>query len=159
MKIKDIISSIESMKERVYTAYRIYRSEPLIKKAISRLYEEESLPQVTIELEDPNETRCLRLDTMELKELYGMKDLQALLFLDSVLKADKKEDKTDLHNLLGMLPAGQHKTRFEITDEMREHVRANNPGVWAEYLKIRSEREQRDKALEAEYNRIIESEI
>lgn len=159
MKIKDIISSIESMKERVYTAYRIYRSEPYIKNAISRLYEEESLPQVTIELEDPNETGCLRLDTIELTELYGMKDLQALLFLDSVLKANKKEDKTDLYNLLGILTAGQHKTRFEITDEMREHVRANNPGVWAEYLKIRGEQEQRDKAMEAEYNRIIESEL
>lgn len=159
MKIKDIISSIESMKERVYTAYRIYRSEPYIKNAISRLYEEESLPQVTIELEDPNETGCLRLDTIELTELYGMKDLQALLFLDSVLKANKKEDKTDLYNLLGILTAGQHKTRFEITDEMREHVRANNPGVWAEYLKIRGEHEQRYQALEAEYNRIIESEL
>lgn len=159
MKIKDIISSIESMKERVYTAYRIYRSESLIKKAISRLYEEESLPQVTIELEDPDETRCLRLDTMELKELYGMKDLQALLFLDSVLKANKKDDKTDLYNLLGMLTAGQHKTQFEITDEMREHVRANNPGVWAEYQKIRGEQEQRNKAMEEEYSRIVESEL
>lgn len=159
MKIIDVTSSIESMKERTYTAYRIYRSEPHIKKAISKLYEEESLPQVTIELEDPNETRCLRLDTIELKELYGMKDLQALLFLDRVLKANKKEDKTDLYNLLGMLTAGQHKTRFEITDEMREHVRANHPSVWAEYLKIRGEREQINKVMEEEYSRIIESEL
>lgn len=159
MKIIDVTSSIESMKERTYTAYRIYRSEPHIKKAISILYKEESLPQVTIELEDPNETRCLRLDTIELKELFGMKDLQALLFLDSVLKANKKEDKTDLSNLLRMLTAGQHKTQFEITDEMREHVRANNPGVWAEYQKIRGEQEQRNKAMEEEYSRIVESEL
>ena len=159
MKIKDIISSVESLKERVYTAYRIYRSEPMIKKAISRLYEEESLPQVTIELEDPDETGCLRLDSIELAELNGMTDLQTLFFLDSVLKANKKEDKTELYNLLESLSVGQHKTCFEITDDILEQVRINNPGVWAEYKKIRNEREQRNKAMEEEYNRIIESEL
>ena len=159
MKIKDIISPIESLKERIYTACRIYRSEPMIKKAITRLYEEESLPQVTIELEDPNETGCLRLDSIELTELYGMTDLQALLFLDSVLKADKKEEKTELYNLLGILSAGKHKTYFEITDDILNLVRTNHPGVWAEYQKIRGERDQREKALKAEYNRIIESEL
>lgn len=159
MKIKDIISPIESLKERIYTAYRIYRSEPLIKKRIAQLHEEETLPQVTIEIETPDEARCLRLDSIELKELYGMTDLQVLFFLDSVLKADKKEDKTDLYNLLRILTAGQHRTRFEITDEMREHVRTNNPVVWAEYQKIRGEREQRNKAMEEEYSRIIESEL
>ena len=56
MKIKDILESIDSVKTKIYTAYRIFHSSPKIKKAIKQWKTYEDLPVVKVTVETSEES-------------------------------------------------------------------------------------------------------
>lgn len=159
MKIKDIVKDIEPIWLKVYTAHRIYRSEPRIKEAIAEWHEDRSLPDITLGMMSPQEEGYASISVQELVGIYGMKELDALLFLDSLAKATKKDNKTELDRLLGTLSTGKHKTNFVITEAMLEQVRKDSPEVWAEYQKLCNEAAQKKKVMISDYEQIAETEL
>lgn len=159
MKIKEIISSIENIKTRLYVAYRINNCLPVIKSAIKQLYATNELPFIKLGIESPDQNEFVEISSNELVDLYGMDNLSALLFLDDLQKANLKKDKTDLCNLLDRFSFGKNQTRMKVTDEMLEDVRNNSPEVWKVYQALLSEKDIESVERMQEYTKIVDKEI
>lgn len=159
MKIKDILESIDSTKAKLHVAYRIFNCSPEIKNAIKRWKDEEDLPVVNICLET-SEDNYVTIKSYDLVNKYGFDDLAALLMLDDLLKAHAKKDYERLNQLLSFLEYGKHEPiNPKAVDEILGQVQQNNPKVWAEYQKMLSEEEKREKELNEGYSQIIETEL
>lgn len=159
MKIADIVSSIKDVKTRVYTAYRIHKCCPMIKKAIVELKEDGELPHLTMTLSSPDEDVSIDVTSTDLKDTYGMSDLQALFFMDDLYAANKKEDKADLRELLLELTNIHSLSYFEITDEIETKIREMHPNLWNEYQKLVAQEKIEYEELKKEYGIIKDSEI
>lgn len=112
MKIKDIINLLSTAKERVYLAYRIYNSSPEIKAAIKEYKEFEELPVLTVRVKN-SVGNYVDITSKELKVLYGFKDLQALLMIGDIKKAQADGNMEELDALLSVLVNGQHVVKDE----------------------------------------------
>lgn len=158
MKIKDILVPIDSMKTKIHTAYRISHCTPQIKKAIKQWKIEDDLPVVTIRLEE-SEEKFVELSAHDLVNLYGFQELPALLMLDDLIKAQERNDKGRIKELLGLLVYGKHEVRAKISPEVFEHIKKNNPEVLEAYQKICNNSAKREKELEAEFSKIVETDL
>lgn len=142
MKIKDIIDPIISLKDKYILAYRIRKCNDMIKTEIRKWKEDGELPTLTIELSTaiPG-SGSLTLSMNDLTDLYNFDILNAFLFMDDVLKANEKEDKKDLVALLSQLKSSGCEHKGNITPQVLENIRLNQPGVWAVYQKLLAEEE------------------
>lgn len=158
MKIKDILESIDSMKAKVYTAYRIFHCSPKIKKAIKQWKTYEDLPVVKVCVET-SEDKFLEISSFDLVNKYGFEELSALLMLDDIEKAYEKHDKEKLNDLLAFLVRGKHEVKTRVSQELLDQIRKNNPEVWEEYQKLCANSARKEKELEEGYSTIIETEL
>jgi len=158
MKIKDILESIDSVKTKIYAAYRIFHSSPKIKKAIKQWKTYEDLPVVKVTVET-SEEKFVEISSYDLVNKYGFDELSALLMLDDIEKAQEKQDKEKLNDLLAFLVRGKHEVRTRVSQELLEQIKKNNPEVWEEYQKLCANSAKREKELEEGYSKIIETEL
>ena len=158
MKIKDILESIDSVKTKIYAAYRIFHSSPKIKKAIKQWKTYEDLPVVKVTVET-SEEKFVEISSYDLVNKYGFDELSALLMLDDIEKAQEKQDKEKLNDLLAFLVRGKHEVRTRVSQELMEQIKKNNPEVWEEYQKLCANSAKREKELEEGYSKIIETEL
>lgn len=158
MKIKDILESIDSMKAKVYTAYRIFHCSPKIKKAIKQWKNDDCLPPIIISVER-TENDFFTISAYDLVNLYGFDELSALLMLDNIEKAQEKQEKEKLNDLLAFLVRGKHEVKTRVSQDLLEQVKKNNPEVWEEYQKLCANSTKREKELEKGYSKIIETEL
>lgn len=158
MKIKDILESIDSVKTKIYAAYRIFHSSPKIKKAIKQWKTYEDLPVVKVTVET-SEEKFVEISSYDLVNKYGFDELSALLMLDDIEKAQEKQDKEKLNDLLAFLVRGKHEVRTRVSQELLEQIKKNNPEVWEEYQKLCANSAKREKELEEDYSKIIETEL
>lgn len=158
MKIKDILESIDSVKTKIYAAYRIFHSSPKIKKAIKQWKTYEDLPVVKVTVET-SEEKFVEISSYDLVNKYGFDELSALLMLDDIEKAQEKQDKEKLNDLLAFLVRGKHEVKTRVSQELLEQIKKNNPEVWEEYLKLCANSAKREKELEEGYSKIIETEL
>ena len=158
MKIKDILESIDSVKTKIYAAYRIFHSSPKIKKAIKQWKIDEDLPVVKVTVET-SEEKFVEISSYYLVNKYGFDELSALLMLDDIEKAQEKQDKEKLNDLLAFLVRGKHEVRTRVSQELLEEIKKNNPEVWEEYQKLCANSAKREKELEEGYSKIIETEL
>lgn len=158
MKIKDILESIDSVKTKIYAAYRIFHSSPKIKKAIKQWKTYEDLPVVKVTVET-SEEKFVEISSYDLVNKYGFDELSALLMLDDIEKAQEKQDKEKLNDLLAFLVRGKHEVRTRVSQELLEEIKKNNPEVWEEYQKLCANSAKREKELEEGYSKIIETEL
>lgn len=158
MKIKDILESIDSVKTKIYAAYRIFHSSPKIKKAIKQWKTYEDLPVVKVTVET-SEEKFVEISSYDLVNKYGFDELSALLMLDDIEKAQEKQDKKKLNDLLAFLVRGKHEVRTRVSQELLEEIKKNNPEVWEEYQILCANSAKREKELEEGYSKIIETEL
>lgn len=158
MKIKDILESVDSMKTKIYAAYRIFHSSPKIKKAIKQWKTYEDLPVVKVTIET-SEEKFVEISSYDLVNKYGFDELSALLMLDDIEKAQEKQDKEKLNDLLAFLVRGKHEVKTRVSQELLEQIKKNNPEVWEEYQKLCANSAKREKELEDGYSKIIETEL
>ena len=158
MKIKDILESIDSVKTKIYAAYRIFHSSPKIKKAIKQWKTYDDLPVVKVTVET-SEEKFVEISSYDLVNKYGFDELSALLMLDDIEKAQEKQDKEKLNDLLAFLVRGKHEVRTRVSQELMEQIKKNNPEVWEEYQKLCANSAKREKELEEGYSKIIETEL
>ena len=158
MKIKDILESIDSIKAKIYTAFRIYHCSAKIKEAIKKWKQFEGLPLVTI-LVESSEDEYIKISSYDLVNIYAFDELSALLMLDDIEKAQKEGNKEKLNDLLSFLTHGKHETRNLISDEMMEQIRISSPEIWEEYQKLCDNSAKKEKELEDKYPQIIETEL
>ena len=159
MKIKDILESFGSLRTRMYMAYRIFNCSQEIKNAIKQWKTDKELPLIKIRVESPDGAGCTEISSYDLVSLYGFGELAALLMLDDIVKAKNNEDKTRLNDLLGFLVRGKHRPKIEVTSEILEQVKQNSPEVWKDYQKLRQQAAGREKELEKDYQKIVETEL
>ena len=158
MKIKDILESIDSVKTKIYAAYRIFHSSPKIKKAIKQWKTYDDLPVVKVTVET-SEEKFVEISSYDLVNKYGFDEVSALLMLDDIEKAQEKQDKEKLNDLLAFLVRGKHEVRTRVSQELLEQIKKNNPEVWEEYQKLCANSAKREKELEEGYSKIIETEL
>lgn len=158
MKIKDILESIDSLKVKIYTAYRIFYCSPKIKKAIKQWKTYEDLPVIKVTIET-SEDIFVEISSFDLVNKYGFDELSALLMLDDIEKAQEKQDKEKLNDLLAFLVRGKHEVKTRVSQELLEQIKKNNPEVWEEYQKLCANSAKREKELEDGYSKIIETEL
>ena len=158
MKIKDIINPILSVKDKYMLAARIRKANPAIRNAIRRWKEDGATPTFRYSISAPGSKGApTSISVQELVDLYEMDTLDAFLFIDSLMKADLKEDKRELSELLGQIQSVGCVHNGNVTDELLEHIRTTQPGVWEAYQKLLKEHE--DAISEAERNNILEEDI
>ena len=158
MKIKDILESIDSMRTKIYAAYRIFHCSPKIKKAIKQWKTYEDLPVIKVTIET-SEDKFVEISSFDLVNKYGFDELSALLMLDDIEKAQEKQDKEKLNDLLAFLVRGKHEVKTRVSQELLEQIKKNNPEVWEEYQKLCANSAKREKELEDGYSKIIETEL
>lgn len=159
MKIKDILSNISNVGLKAVFASRIRNSNPIIKKAIVDFHEKGSFEPINYGILTNNSLGVVRISTTELQELYGMKPLEALLFIDAIVKADSNSDKSDLINLLQSLVAGRHHGGPVVTPQMLENIKANNPKVWTHYQTLCENAKEEEESAIVEMNNNLNEEI
>lgn len=158
MKIKDILESIDSMKTKIYVAYRIFHCSSKIKKAIKQWKTYEDLPVMKITVET-SEDNFVEISSYDLVNKYGFDELSALLMLDDIEKAQEKQDKEKLNDLLAFLVRGKHEVKTRVSQELLAQIKKNNPEVWEEYQKLCANSAKREKELVEGYSKIIETEL
>lgn len=161
MKIKELLDflRIKNEKEKVMAARRIKNCSPLIKKAIAHFTEKGELNPVSISVDYPNGEGYIVISSMDLVQHFGMNEMEALLFMDAVLKADKKTDKSELSLLLGRLSIGEHVCSGPVPESMMEEIRINNPSVWKEYQRICDEEQNRSGISNEEAKALMEEDF
>ena len=158
MRIKDIVESIDSLKDKIIIAYRIYNCSPRIKEAIKEWKLEGSLPSISVELEE-SEDKIVEISSYELVNLYEFDELSSLLMLDSLEKAKVKNDKERIKQLTGFLIYGTHVHKNHLSEEMMNNIKESNPAVWEEYQKICNAAKDEDIERRNKFNNIIETEL
>lgn len=159
MKIKELINTLGIGQSRDKLALRISHCLPQIKRAFLRWHEEESMPNLKIALDVPNGRGYLELTAEELVRIYGMKEYQALLFMDELMKAKYEENAIRLKALLDMLKAGSHRQQLTVSDEMKETIRMENPEAWACYQQLCTQEAEQKKVTEQECQTALDAEI
>jgi hypothetical protein len=158
MKIKDIIESIESIKNKMLVAYRIFCCDKDIKNAIKYWKSENELPSLSVDIENEDE-QFITISVNDLVHLYGFEELSAFLTLDDIRRASRSKNYERLDQLLAFLTYGKHEVRTKVSEELLEHIQNNTPEVWEEYQKICKKVEGDKKMQEQEFTKIIDSEL
>ena len=161
MKIKELIESIriKNETEKAALARRIKNCSPLIRKAITRLTKEGELDPVSITVDYPEGDGYIVISSLELVQNFGMTEMEALLFVDAILKANKKKDKSELFLLLGRLTDGEHVPSEPLSESMMEKIKTDNPQVWEEYIRICDEEQRKHAISTSELNALMEEDV
>ena len=159
MKIKDILKNITDARYKLNVAKRIHSTDCIIKKAISDLNSKNTFEPIKYGINSHNPMGVVFVSTTELQELYGMKPLESLLYIDAITKADASSDKTLLINLLQFLVAGRHCKGPVITQQMLSTIKETQPEIWDEYTAICKKEESEEETSVEESERILNEEI
>ena len=159
MKIKDVIKNIASVKGKMITAISIAQCSPEIKEAIRLWKEEEDFINISRRIETPDGEEFVVITTYKLVDIFGMSELDALLMIDEIDKAQLCNDRPRLAQLLHMLRQNKHVHDMHMTPEFLEDVKNNNTELWEEFQKSLQEQEKQDEELEKEYKSVIEEDI
>lgn len=124
------------MRDRLLLANRVHNCNKVIRADIRRWKESGEAPTRSITIITPSGDKSLTLSMSDLTEIYGFDTLSAFIFMDSLFKANAKTDKCELRALLSQLKGSRCVHRMEVTPELLEQVRVNQPGVWAQYQKL-----------------------
>ena len=158
MKIKDILESIGSVKNKIYIAYRIFNCSPKFKKAIKQWKLYEDLPVVNVCVEGYGDA-FIEISSYDLVNKYGFDELSALFMLDDIERAQEQQNKEKLNNLLAFLVQGKHEVRTKVSQEIKDKLKKNNPDAWAEYQRLCENAEKRESELKRDYSKIIETDL
>lgn len=159
MKINDILHNISNIAHKAIYAKGIRECNSIIKKAISDYYSKGTFDPIEYGIKTNNEGGIVSISSSELQDLYKMEPLEALLFLDSVAKADTSSDKTKLQNLLRCLTAGKHIQGPAITPQMLETIKVTQPKVWEQYQALCDKAQKEEEMAIAEMNSNLNEEI
>lgn len=159
MKIKDILDNISNIRHKAIYAKCIRNSNPIIKNAIVDFHLKGSFEPITYGIKTNNVLGILSISTTDLQKLYGMKPLEALLFLDAIVKADSNSDKTQLINLLQSLVSGKHRGGPIVTPQMLETIKETNPEVWTHYKTISENAQKEETEAIEEMNTNLNEEL
>lgn len=142
MKIENIVSSVQSSYQKRMLSRRIKRCSTIIKKDIRAWVETKKFPSRVITLDAPNSAMAkVTISVEELVGLFGMDVMSALLFMDDLIKANLKHDKSDLKTLLLRLEHTGCEHNTILTPQMLEGIKQNQPGVWQAYVKMQEQAE------------------
>lgn len=142
MKIKDIVSSVQSSYQKRMLSRRIRKCSAIIKKDIRAWVESKKFPSRVITLDAPNDAMAkVTISVEELVNLFGMDVMSALLFMDDLIKANLKADKSDLKTLLLRIEHTGCGHDTILTPQMLEDIKQNQPGVWQAYVKMQEQAE------------------
>ena len=124
-------------------ALRIRNCSKAIKNDIRAWKKENKSPMREIVLEAPDKSGAsVKISVQELVEVYGMDVLSALLFMDDLIKANLKADKSDLRDLLLSLKGMGCVNKTTFTPKMLEKIKAEQPELWKEYMKLQAQEEK-----------------
>lgn len=155
MKINDLLKNITNSTQKAIYAKRIRNCSPKLQKKIVEFYTKGTYTPFQYGINTMTNLGVRSINTTELQELYGMKPLEALFFIDALEKADSLEDKTNLISLLQSLVAGKHRGGPVVTQEMLDKVKENQPEVWAHYQALcKKAKEQEESAIEGLENNL-----
>lgn len=156
MKITDLINKKWSFKTRCIIARRILQCSNATKQDIVSWKKTGNPPDrfLSLEIDGVEE---MTLSIHELIDTYGMDPLTAMLFFDDLVKANLKDDKTDLINLIERLQNGAHRKTLTISREMLDDIKANQPELWAEFERLKNNFNQ--DVNEDEYRRIEQTDL
>lgn len=147
MKIKDILSSVRSLKDKYILAYRIRKCSDMIKADIRAWKETNEFPTRVVVLEFPiASTGNMTISMEDLTGIYGLDVLDAFIFMDDILMATTKNDKKELAELLGRLKSTGCIHDGNVTDALLDHIKVQQPGVWDAYQRLLNEEESKTKA-------------
>lgn len=149
MKVSEFLTDIKSIYLKKMVALRICNCSKAIKNDIRAWKKENRFPMREIVLEAPdNSGVSVKISVQELAEVYGMDVLSALLFMDDLIKANLKADKSDLRCLLLNLKGMGCVNKTVFTPKMLEKIKAEQPELWKEYMKLQAqeEKERQEKA-------------
>lgn len=142
MKINDIVSSVQSSYQKRMLSRRIRKCSAVIKKDIRAWVELKKFPSRVITLGAPNNAMVkVTISVEELVTLFGMDVMSALLFMDDLIKANLKSDKSDLKNLLLRIEHTGCSHDTILTPEMLDNIKQNQPGVWQAYVRMQAQAE------------------
>lgn len=151
MKYSDICKLFDTRIAKITMPLRVWQCRSNVRKAINEWMETGREPNLTVELENSKGDRLI-LSAQSLIHDYGMKPLDALLFIDWANRSEK--------DCAQALEALVHHSDFHsfppITDEMWKRI---DPAVLEEYDKLKKQKEEKLKKLEAKYQEIEDSEI
>lgn len=151
MKIKDILNPLMSLKDKYYYAARIRKCTDLIKGDIRRWKETGEFPTRSIDVESPvHGGGRVNISMEDLIEIYHLDTLDAFIYMDDLLKATTNPDKTELVELLGRLKSTGCVHNGNVTPELLEQIRREQPGVWAAYERLLAQEEDALKEIEAQ---------
>ena len=161
MKISKILDSLNlaDVKTRVLLAHRLKGCSPSIKTAIINFIKNKTFDNISVSVDNPKDGGYITLSSTELVEDFGMKEMEALLYLDSIIKANTEQDKANLSLLLGQLSYGNHRPTGPLSEEMMKNIEHDHPDVWREYVKLCKEEEEHYHNLENEYQSIVEEDV
>lgn len=142
MKIRDLVSSIQSSYQKRMLSRRIRRCSTIIKKDLCAWVKDHKFPSRVITLNSPQNDRTkVTISIEELVNLYGMDVVSALLFMDDLIKANLKSDKADLRTLLLRIEHTGCEHNTILTPELLADIKKNQPGVWQAYINIQKQQE------------------
>lgn len=142
MKIKDIVSSVQSSYQKRMLSRRIRKCSAVIKKDLCAWVKDHKFPSRVITLNSPSDDKAkLTISVDELVNLFGMDVVSALLFMDDLIKANLKSDKSDLKTLLLRIKHTGCVHDTILSPEMLDNIKATQPGVWQAYVKMQKQAE------------------
>lgn len=135
MQISNILNKNWSLRTRLAIARKLRTCSQVMKRDITNWKRTGIVTDRRLSLM-VNGREQMSLSVGELINIYGMDPLTAMLFFDDLIKANLKDDKADLINLLDRLKAGRPSKHLHLTPEMRRNIKENQPELWEEYQKI-----------------------
>ena len=161
MKIKDLISieKITDLRHKFAFAEGIHQSNDRIKHLIRAICNGKDTENYSIALDFPNNEGYITLSSAQLVDHFGMSKIEALLFLEAIRAANKKENKSEVIMLIRTMATGKHIPDRKIDERMMEKIREQYPNVWQEYIHLCKLGEQCDEIQLNEYEKIKEEEI
>lgn len=158
MKIKEILSPLMSLKDKYYYAIRLRQCLPVIREDIKEWKETGEFPTRSVDVGAPGDpSLSVNISMEDLMETYHLDTLDAFIFMDDLIKATTRKDKRSLVDLLGRLKSTGCVHNGNVTPELLEDIRKNQPGLWAAYQKLLNQEEA--KAIEAETNDVLNDEF
>lgn len=139
MKYQEFKNIFKNEAEKFFYSVRIKKGSKVIRDAFKEWVTTKTEPVLSINVKPTgNDGKKLKISLFDLTHLYGMTVPDALLLLDNLISASNKQDKSELIYLLEGLKQHSLPSNYNITEELKEKIRTQSPGVWKEYSRLLS---------------------
>ena len=152
MKYQELKNIFKNEAEKFFYSVRIRKSSKVIRDAFKEWVATKTEPVLSINIKPTgNDGIKLKISLFDLTHLYGMAVPDALLLLDDLISASNKQDKSELNYLLESLKQHSLPSNYTVTEELKEKIRTQSPGVWKEYSRLLSKDDEsnNNKAFDA----------